>query len=161
MHFLIILFVILQVTDDWRAKICDFGSARNTSTAASHVMTKIGVGTTRWCAPEILTPHVPSPPLITGGSGTVRSRSPALSGGSERGPNYTEKVDVFSFGVVLWELVTMQMPYAEYEWEAELLEKIIGGLRYKANIHRRKFRLMITHLTGWWFRRNARLTWRV
>jgi serine/threonine-protein kinase CTR1 len=40
------------------------------------------VGTPQWMAPELL-----------------------------REDRYTEKADVFSFGVILWELVTLQKPY--------------------------------------------------
>ena len=94
-------------------------------------MTKVGVGTTRWCAPEILTPARPpqASPLSSPGQEHEHNEA-AGSVVSDRSPNYTEKVDVYSFGVVLWELLTLQMPYEEFEWEAELLERILGGLRY-------------------------------
>ncbi|OQR88616.1 kinase, partial [Thraustotheca clavata] len=46
-------------------------------------------GTQRWCAPEI------------------------LSGNT----NYTEKVDVYSFGIVLWEMCTRAIPYGNEKGE--------------------------------------------
>jgi serine/threonine protein kinase len=46
---------------------------------------------------------------------------------------YTEKVDVYSFGIILWELYTRQMPFEEfkqlYQFDAQLEEEIKRGLR--------------------------------
>ena len=67
------------LTEDNRAKICDFGLAR---TRSNQPMTGL-VGTAHWMAPEVL--------LST--------------------PTYDEKVDVYSFGVILWELLTGDIPY--------------------------------------------------
>ena len=47
---------------------------------------------------------------------------------------YTEKADVFSFGIILWELVGRAKPFSEYEISKSdftylLEDQIIAGLR--------------------------------
>jgi hypothetical protein len=74
-------------------KVADFGLARSLATAASEssastsssaagVMTA-ETGTYRWMAPEMI-----------------------------RHERYTEKVDVYSFGITIWEFFTAEIPYA-------------------------------------------------
>ncbi|CAN4113132.1 unnamed protein product [Withania somnifera] len=60
--------------------------------------------------------------LISGGvRGTLPWMAPELLNGSSS--LVSEKVDVFSFGIVLWELLTGEEPYAELHYGA-----IIGGI---------------------------------
>eukprot|EP01103_Thecamoeba_quadrilineata_P010626 TRINITY_DN2343_c0_g1_i1.p1 TRINITY_DN2343_c0_g1~~TRINITY_DN2343_c0_g1_i1.p1 ORF type:complete len:155 (-),score=20.36 TRINITY_DN2343_c0_g1_i1:52-516(-) len=54
------------------------------------------VGTVQWMAPEIL-----------------------LNKGQ-----YNEKVDVYSFGIVVWEIITMSKPYAEMPNDQPIISKI-------------------------------------
>jgi serine/threonine protein kinase len=44
---------------------------------------------------------------------------------------YTEKADLFSFAIILWEMITTRFPYSEHnEWRnAEAERAIIGGVR--------------------------------
>ncbi|KAF2077450.1 hypothetical protein CYY_001223 [Polysphondylium violaceum] len=46
---------------------------------------------------------------------------------------YTEKIDVYSFGIVLWELISREVPFDEFydelKWNTILEDKIIKGLR--------------------------------
>ncbi|KAL1555042.1 mitogen-activated protein kinase kinase kinase [Salvia divinorum] len=60
--------------------------------------------------------------LISGGvRGTLPWMAPELLNGSSS--LVSEKVDVFSFGIVLWELLTAEEPYADLHYGA-----IIGGI---------------------------------
>jgi len=62
-------------------------------------MTKV-VGTPRWNAPELL-----------------------------EGDSYTEKVDVYSFGIVMWELIARKLPFENINKQSELEDFIIDGNR--------------------------------
>jgi serine/threonine protein kinase len=45
---------------------------------------------------------------------------------------YNEKVDVYGFGIILWELITKQHPFDEFpfaQWMAQLEDKVISGTR--------------------------------
>ncbi|WOL19068.1 hypothetical protein Cni_G27865 [Canna indica] len=60
--------------------------------------------------------------LMSGGMrGTLPWMAPELLGGKEN--KYTEKIDVFSFGIVMWELFTGREPYGDMHYGA-----IIGGI---------------------------------
>ena len=66
-----------------RAKICDFGLSRLSVADHHHAyLTRPRVGTIQWAAPEVLR-------------------------GERQGP----KADVYSFGVILWELCTLRLPF--------------------------------------------------
>jgi serine/threonine protein kinase len=78
---------VLLSEDLRRVKLCDFGSARALADAASLT---IGVGTVQYTAPEVLNP--PDDACAV--------------------QQYDAKVDVFSFGILLWELFAGTKPYA-------------------------------------------------
>ncbi|KAG6467989.1 uncharacterized protein LOC122033636 [Zingiber officinale] len=60
--------------------------------------------------------------LMSGGMrGTLPWMAPELLGGKEN--KYSEMVDVFSFGIVMWELITGDEPYRDMHYGA-----IIGGI---------------------------------
>ncbi len=80
---------VLLSSDLRVVKLCDFGSARALADAAA--MT-IGVGTTQYMAPEVL--------------------NPPEDGGAAP---YDAKVDVYSFGVLLWELFSAARPFANLQ----------------------------------------------
>jgi hypothetical protein len=69
------------VAGDGSVRLCDFGFARKAAGQSEPMSTN--VGTPYWMAPELL-------------SGEV---------------SYTEKVDVYGFGILLWEILTKKTPY--------------------------------------------------
>jgi hypothetical protein len=78
------------LSDDLRTiKLCDFGSAR--ALASASLMT-MGVGTMQYMAPEVLNPP---------DDGAAHS--------------YDAKIDVYSFGVLLWELFSAAKPFAQLQ----------------------------------------------
>ena len=73
----------ILVDDKWRVKIADFGLARMRQSTQVSAKSEFH-GTPEWMAPEML-----------------------------RAENYDERADTYSFGVVLWELITARTPWAE------------------------------------------------
>ena len=80
------IFLLLEPSGAVTAKIGDFGLSRRTAEQTS--MTAL-IGTIQYMAPEMLTSGV--------GGGRVE---------------YSAAVDVFSYGIVLWQLLTCSQPYA-------------------------------------------------
>eukprot|EP00752_Nemacystus_decipiens_P016316 g14591.t2 len=62
---------------------------------------------------------------MSGMAGSKRFMSPEVC----KGLPYNEKVDVYSFGIVLWELCTLRKPFAGMSVDDHYREVIIGGLR--------------------------------
>ncbi|KAJ6244879.1 mitogen-activated protein kinase kinase kinase 20 [Anaeramoeba flamelloides] len=70
------------LTEKGKAKITDFGLSKTMNTSMTFMNNTI-VGTPRWMAPELL-----------------------------RGEqNYTNKVDIYAFGILLWEISTREIPF--------------------------------------------------
>jgi len=90
----------ILVTKDWTAKISDFGGSRNQALQHSSFMTMNHIGTTRWMAPEL---HEKQP--------------------------YSQKMDVYSFGIVLWELISGDVPFAGIKWDTEIADRVVRGER--------------------------------
>jgi serine/threonine protein kinase len=65
-----------------RVKLADFGLSRTRAMDTHAGVMTHGIGTSQWSAPEII-----------------------------RNQLYTEKVDVYSFAIVLWEIVAREVPY--------------------------------------------------
>jgi len=71
----------LLVTDEWRLKVCDFGLARPAPQGEEKQAGLTIVGTNEWMAPEVAAGDV-----------------------------YDSSCDVFSYGMVIWELLTREEP---------------------------------------------------
>jgi len=71
----------LLVADDWKVKVCDFGLARTAPEGEEQKGGMTIVGTNEWMAPEVAT-----------------------------GESYDNSADVFSFGMVIYELITRDKP---------------------------------------------------
>ncbi|KAG5175500.1 kinase-like domain-containing protein [Tribonema minus] len=69
------------VDDNWVSKVTDFGLSRFKATSESEKMTG-QAGTYHWMSPEVINSQ-----------------------------HYTEKADVFSFGIIMWEVYTRSIPY--------------------------------------------------
>ena len=44
--------------------------------------------------------------------------------------SYNKSVDVYAYGIVLWELLTRSLPFKEFpffQWHAQLEDSIVGG----------------------------------
>eukprot|EP01127_Copromyxa_protea_P017779 TRINITY_DN5466_c0_g1_i1.p1 TRINITY_DN5466_c0_g1~~TRINITY_DN5466_c0_g1_i1.p1 ORF type:complete len:686 (+),score=105.96 TRINITY_DN5466_c0_g1_i1:16-2073(+) len=73
----------ILISKNMVAKICDFGLSRVLDKSKSNMMTQ-NIGTVSWTAPEVF---------------------------SKKG--YTEKADVYSFGIICWELLTREKPFGD------------------------------------------------
>ncbi|CAM9905553.1 unnamed protein product [Ectocarpus sp. 8 AP-2014] len=69
------------IDENWVTKVTDFGLSRFKATSVSEKMTG-QAGTYHWMAPEVINSQ-----------------------------HYTEKADVFSYGIILWEIFTRAIPY--------------------------------------------------
>lgn len=105
------------VCDYYAAKVADFGTARLISIASeafgdssahdqqiNNLMTT-QLGTARWTAPEI------------------------VQGFSQGHASYSEAVDIYSFGLILWELTTFELPFSKLFYNVEVHEAILRGER--------------------------------
>ncbi|CAD8066258.1 unnamed protein product [Paramecium sonneborni] len=83
------------IDQNWNVKLCDFGLSR-INKKIDHKVKGARIGTPNWMAPEIM-----------------------------RGEPYQEKADVYSFGMILWEIITQLIPY-----EGLSQTQIIGSVGY-------------------------------
>jgi tRNA A-37 threonylcarbamoyl transferase component Bud32 len=88
----------LLVDENWNVKVADFGFA----TAKQDNCTMTRCGTPAWTAPEI------------------------LSGGEHMA--YDDKADVYSFGIVMWEVLTRSKPYQDVN-TVTVAVNVINGQR--------------------------------
>jgi hypothetical protein len=109
--------------EDLKAKVCDFGLSRVVRPARRHVVHSPFTGVTR------LLPHVSNGEIneshlsmanvgvsildargtMTKAAGTLLWMAPEVFRGDQ---NYTSAVDVYSFGMVLWEMAARKTPWA-------------------------------------------------
>ena len=87
------------LTSGWVAKLCDFGTARELTRT---VATTAQAGTYRWMSPEIMEKAV---------------------------AQVNEKCDLFSYGMILFELFAHKIPYSDLENEVDVLKSVTSGER--------------------------------
>uniref|UniRef100_A0A6B2L036 Protein kinase domain-containing protein n=1 Tax=Arcella intermedia TaxID=1963864 RepID=A0A6B2L036_9EUKA len=84
----------LLVDSNWKVKVCDFGLSDFLKTDFLQDE-GVAVGSALWMSPEVL-----------------------------EGRKLTEKIDVYSFGLILWEIIKRVQPYGEYETVAALRKAV-------------------------------------
>jgi serine/threonine protein kinase len=77
----------LLVTEAWECKVADFGMSTGLATLSKSTLRQGGGGTIAYEAPEV------------------------LDGEDEGADPYTTKADVYSFGIIVWEIVTGRVPW--------------------------------------------------
>ncbi|KAL7719654.1 Protein kinase domain-containing protein [Entamoeba marina] len=45
--------------------------------------------------------------------------------------NFTKAADIYSYGIILWELVSREQPYGDVKFFTEIKEKVVNGIRPK------------------------------
>ncbi|KZT64449.1 kinase-like protein [Daedalea quercina L-15889] len=91
------------------ARLADFGlTAMTHDLHALNAITPLSlVGSLRWTAPEVLDPE---------SAGLEKARPSKAS-------------DIYSMGMVMWEIFAGQVPFHQYPIEANVLYRILGGVR--------------------------------
>ena len=92
----------MLVSDAWRAKVADLGLSKIVKevVAAASVGTSMSNMNTLWLAPEVM---------------ETKSWQPAS--------------DVYAFGVVLWEVLTWEMPWSHINYNQFMVSCVpLGGL---------------------------------
>ena len=86
------------MNEKWDVKIADFGMSKVKALYLSD-QNKSAVGTAAWAAPEVSShKNIPCPPFL------LSKSSPLFQ--VLRAESYSEKADVYSVGVIIWEVVT-------------------------------------------------------
>ena len=125
-----------------RAKVCDFGLSRELAvkdrkeSLAAHLgaddgsnasrLSTTGIGTFRYMAPELMQGSVGGEFL-----GVVDQRLHPLPANTKEGANvrYDKACDVYSFGLLLWELTHRQLAFHEHQGLAVAMAIAPSGVR--------------------------------
>ncbi|KAG0580357.1 hypothetical protein KC19_4G167800 [Ceratodon purpureus] len=99
-----------------QVKVADFGLSKVKETSTRFSAQTGNTGTNRWMAPEII--HLPE------GEGSLESHSK-----NAKMPKYPCKMDVYSFAMVCYEILTGQVPFHEISNPNQVKRKILNGDR--------------------------------
>jgi len=89
----------ILLDSDMHAKVADFGLSKLTSDDISTMTTNLG--TVQWTAPEILQGEV----------------------------HYSTAVDIYSYGIVMWEVSTGRIPYSDKKTPVQIAMQVCSGER--------------------------------
>ncbi len=92
------------------AKVADFGFSKTKESSCTYSNLTMDEGTIRWMAPELF-------------GNFDQSSNPSLS------KRYPFKVDIYSFGMVCYEILTGNIPFHKHRSMPELQKKIKDGLQ--------------------------------
>lgn len=97
-----------------QVKVNDFGLSKTKETSISNSIMSYNVGTSRWMAPEII--KLPEVKLMGFGS-------------TKKLPKYNFKGDIYSFGMVCYEILTGDVPFQDEGSEREVKKMVLEGIR--------------------------------
>lgn len=107
----------ILVDDSWNAKLADFGTRRVAEAVGfdRERMSSVDPSTAllRWMAPELL----------------KLGEERALKGAFPSGAANPQAVDIYSFGMIMWELTTGEIPFADMRSNREISEYVLTGCR--------------------------------
>ena len=104
------------------AKVADFGLSKVKEKTTTFTMQTLNMGTTRWMAPEMLKSQEESQ--------NVESQKERADG-VEMMIRYPFKCDIYSFGMVCYEVLTGHQPFYETSSLAEIKKMVLKGMRPK------------------------------
>uniref|UniRef100_M4BAR6 Protein kinase domain-containing protein n=1 Tax=Hyaloperonospora arabidopsidis (strain Emoy2) TaxID=559515 RepID=M4BAR6_HYAAE len=107
----------ILVDDSWNAKLADFGTRRVAEAVGFDRSRMDSIdersALLRWTAPEL---------LRLGEERVLKGAFPSDS-------SSPQAVDIFSFGLIMWELTTGELPYTDMHSNAEISEYVLSGCR--------------------------------
>lgn len=107
----------ILVDDSWNAKLADFGT-RRVADAVGFDRSRMNTidersALLRWTAPELL----------------KLGEERILKGIFPSDCSSPQAVDIFSFGLIMWELTTGELPYADMHSNTEITSYVLSGFR--------------------------------
>lgn len=114
----------LLVSQSWVVKVSDFGSARMVKREGERQAT---VSRTHTVGMNKRTPLLSVDKLMTNDTGTVLWRPPEIFALE----NYGTSADVYSYGIVLWEILCRELPYKDHKfsWIEDVSHAVQRGIR--------------------------------